>query len=37
MCVYYRKMNARTDMDALPLLGEDDVWLMLSKAKYFGS
>ena len=37
MCVDYRDMNAQTEKDAFPLPRIDQVWPIMSGAKYFGS
>ena len=37
MCVDYRDVNAQSEKDAFPLPRIDQVWPLLSKAKYFAS
>ena len=37
MCVNYRDMNAQPEKDAFPLPRIDQVWPILSGAKYFAS
>lgn len=37
MCVDYSRINAQSEKEAFPLLRIDDLWLMLSKFKYFAA